>query len=163
MNQIILHLGSNEGDRMAMLKKALALIDQRIGKISVMSSVYETEAWGLKDQDDFLNQALIVKSSQSAIDVLKMCKSIEMELGGEKKIKWGPRSIDIDLLFYNDEVLDTELLKLPHPMVEKRNFVLIPLMEIAGDYIHPINGKTIDELYEESDDTCEVFIFEDNH
>jgi 2-amino-4-hydroxy-6-hydroxymethyldihydropteridine diphosphokinase len=161
VNNAYLHLGSNEGNRIEMLEKAIVLIEKKIGKVKMKSSLYETEAWGLKDQPDFINQAIQISTPESAHATLNFCKEIETQLGGVKKEKWGPRSIDIDLLFFNDEVIDKEHIKIPHPQIENRNFVLIPLMEIAGDFVHPILKKSIEEIFDECEDECEVVMFEE--
>lgn len=153
-------MGSNIGDRLTQLNRAFELISTEIGSIAKKSSVFETEAWGKLDQDNFLNQAALVHTSLSAEDTLLKCKDIEKQMGSFKTETWGPRTIDIDVLFYNESIIDKENIKIPHPMIEKRNFVLIPLMEIAGDMVHPVLEKTIEELYEESNDSCEVWIFD---
>ncbi len=160
MNKLVLHLGSNIGDRQAQLVDAMGRIEAGIGKITAKSSVYETEAWGKKDQDDFLNQALLVSTELDAESALAICKSIEKEMGSIKTETWGPRSIDIDVLFFNESIINKENIVIPHPMIEKRNFVLIPLMEILGDFIHPVLQKSIEELYEESNDPSEVWIYD---
>ena len=161
MNKIYLHLGSNVGDRKKILNEALTAIDRAIGNIKSKSSVYETEPWGLKDQENFLNLAVFVESKLSLDEVFNLTKSIEQDLGTGKEKKWGPRSLDIDILYYNDDIVNTDKLTIPHANLYQRNFVLIPLMEIAGDLIDPVEGKTIEELYDECHDECEVFIFED--
>ncbi|MBC7885440.1 MAG: 2-amino-4-hydroxy-6-hydroxymethyldihydropteridine diphosphokinase, partial [Saprospiraceae bacterium] len=160
MNIYYLHLGSNQGDRKSYLNKALELISTQIGNITKQSSVYETEPWGLKDQPLFLNMAVEVKSEKSPEAVLPFLKNIELSLGVEHKEKWGPRNIDIDILYCNHDVLDTVHLKIPHPHIYDRNFVLIPLMEIAGDYEDPVKKVTIDELYDLCKDESEVFMYE---
>lgn len=160
MNDLYLHLGSNEGDRFLFIQKALLLIEEKIGKISQKSSIYETAAWGIEDQADFLNVAVEVKTQLKPDTILKHCVEIEDKVGKKKEKKWGPREIDIDILLYNDLIIDQSNLKIPHPQLENRNFVLIPLMEIGGLIIHPVLNKTIEELYEENDDACEVWIYE---
>ena len=160
MSSYYLLAGTNQGDRTKNLKTALERISRHPVKIHEISSVYETEAWGKLDQDNFLNQAALVHTSLSAEDTLLKCKDIEKQMGSFKTETWGPRTIDIDVLFYNESIIDKENIKIPHPMIEKRNFVLIPLMEIAGDMVHPVLEKTIEELYEESNDSCEVWIFD---
>jgi 2-amino-4-hydroxy-6-hydroxymethyldihydropteridine diphosphokinase len=160
VNNVVLHLGSNIGDRLAQLNMAFELIAAQIGPVINQSSVFETEAWGKKDQDNFLNQAALVHTTLSAEETLLKCKDIEKQMGSVKTETWGPRNIDIDVLFYNESIIDKENIKIPHPMIEKRNFVLIPLMEIMGEMVHPVLGKTIEELYEESNDPCEVWIYD---
>ena len=161
MHKVYLHLGSNQGDRLQMLNDSLGQIGEKIGKIQLKSSVYETEPWGLKDQANFLNMAIEVKTKLTVEEVFNISKEIEQTLGSPKQVKWGPRSIDIDILYFDNEIIDTEKLKLPHPQLYNRNFVLIPMMEIAGDYIDPIKNVSIDELYDVCTDTCEVFLYEE--
>jgi 2-amino-4-hydroxy-6-hydroxymethyldihydropteridine diphosphokinase len=154
-----LHLGTNQGDRLANLGLAHKRIGELIGAITAVSSVYETEPWGLKDQDHFLNQAVSCTSSLSPDLVLAHAKSIEAEAGPSKIEHWGPRVLDIDVL-YADGIVSQGPPILPHPQIAKRNFVLIPMMEIAPDLIDPIYHKSIEELYDECEDPCEVFLYE---
>lgn len=157
---VYLHLGSNEGNRVDVLAESERLISVNIGSILSGSKMYETEAWGVKEQPDFLNKALEVVTNLSPHEVLKEIQSIESLLGRKEREKWGQRMIDIDILLYDEVIIDTDQLKIPHPLMEKRNFVLIPMLEIAGNAMHPIFKKTIEELYDECKDDCEVMIFE---
>lgn len=161
MHILYLHLGSNQGDRKQSLDNCLVQIAEKIGKITSKSSIYETEPWGLKDQPNFLNMAVEAKTHLTVIEVFNISKEIEKELGCPKHVKWGPRSIDIDILYFDHVIMDTEKLKLPHPQLYNRNFVLIPMMEIAGDYIDPIRNISIDEIYDVCSDQCEVFLYEE--
>ena len=156
-----LHLGSNQGDRKDLLHKALQLINENIGTITKKSSIYETEPWGIKEQEYFLNMAIELASSKSPEEVLSNIKSIEKTLVSDKIIKWGPRNIDIDILYCDDLILESNVLLIPHAHIHERNFVLIPLMEIAGDYTDPVQLITIDEMYDRCQDESEVFIFEE--
>jgi 2-amino-4-hydroxy-6-hydroxymethyldihydropteridine diphosphokinase len=160
VNTAFLHLGSNEGNRLEMIDKATAMIEGQIGKLLIKSSLYETEAWGMKDQPDFINQAVKIDTPHTSLETLQLCKKIEHELGSMKKEKWGQRSIDIDLLFWNESIISDENISLPHPQIENRNFVLIPLMEIAGEFIHPVLNKSIEEIFDECEDDCEVLLYE---
>lgn len=153
-------LGSNEGSRKQNLEQAIDQIGRNAGKITDMSSVYETEPWGLKEQDPFLNMAISIITSMTPQDLMACLKDIESAIGKPKQIKWGPRTIDIDILYYDDLILESESLKIPHPQISNRNFVLIPLLEIAGDHTDPVTGLTVDEMYDQCKDTGEVFIFE---
>lgn len=155
-----LHLGSNEGDREKSISDCIRLLEEKVGNILAKSSLYETEAWGVKEQPDFLNQALEIITSLAPREVLDEIKTIEHSLGREVKVKWGQRKIDIDILFYDDEIINTEHLNIPHPQLEKRNFVLVPMLEIAGDKMHPTLNKTIEELYDECRDDGEVMIYD---
>ena len=153
---LYLATGTNLGDRQANLQQANALILHNIGRINRQSSFYETEAWGKTDQPDFLNQVLEVHTELSPQKVLDQINQIETELGRVRQEKWEPRLIDIDILFYDDLVLQTDSLTIPHPSLQSRNFVLIPMLEIAGDWIHPTLNLTIEELYLQSKDLQEV-------
>ena len=160
MEKVILHLGSNVGDRELLLNQGLDLISENIGTILSSSAFYETEPWGVKDQQDFLNLAINVETTLNPLDLLTEAKAIEQIVGRTKKEHWGPRRLDIDIIFYGQKCFIEDHLIIPHKEVQNRNFVLIPVMEIAGDWIHPELNKTVEELYLNSSDTCEVWIFE---
>ncbi|MEM9991088.1 MAG: 2-amino-4-hydroxy-6-hydroxymethyldihydropteridine diphosphokinase [Bacteroidota bacterium] len=156
MMTVYLHTGSNIGDRAKNLAEASALIAERIGKIIALSKLYETEAWGVRDQEDFYNQALAVETTLSPIELLKCTKQIEQDMGRKKERKWYKRLIDVDILFYGAEVVVEADLKIPHREMANRNFVLIPMLEIAPELKHPLLDKTIEEIYWESEDPLEV-------
>jgi 2-amino-4-hydroxy-6-hydroxymethyldihydropteridine diphosphokinase len=153
-------LGSNQGDRIDMLNKATEQIQKVIGPVKAMSSVYETEPWGVENQENFLNQALIISCNKNAAEVWEMVKNIQNNLGKTQEIKWGPRNIDIDILYCDDLVLNTTELTIPHPRLYERNFVLVPLIEIAGDFTDPVHHVSIDELFDRCKDSKEVFLYE---
>lgn len=155
-HQLILATGTNLGDRAANLARANTLISEKIGQIVRQSAVYETQAWGIIEQPDFLNQALLINTDLSPQEVLQQVNEIEKELGRIRHEKWGARLIDIDIIFYDDWVVETTSLTIPHPFLQDRNFVLIPLLEIAGDWIHPILKLSIEELYLLCNDLQEV-------
>lgn len=155
---IYLGLGSNLGERQQYLAQARKMIAERVGEIAQASSVYATDAWGMEDQPGFLNQVVEVETELLPDQVLKAILQIERELGRERIIKWGERNIDIDIIFYEDRVLDTEKLTLPHPFLQERNFVLVPLAEIAPEFKHPVLQKTILDLLLLSDDKLAVKI-----
>lgn len=142
---IYLSLGSNLGDRAVNLQKASAYLAPKV-QIIIQSSIYETEPWGYSDQPSFLNQVLKASTSLEPPDLLAFLKDIELTMGRQETFRFGPRLIDLDILFYNDLVLDTPNLTIPHPRIPERAFVLIPLYEIAPDLIHPVKNKTIGEL-----------------
>lgn len=150
-------LGGNLGDREANLKKAIELLNDKIGKVIAISSLYETAAWGKTDQPAFLNQAVGVETNLSAIAVLDLALSIEQELGRVRKDKWGERLIDIDLILFGDQIIDIpDKLQVPHPHMQNRKFVMEPLTEIAPEVIHPVLGETILSICRNIDDPLEV-------
>jgi 2-amino-4-hydroxy-6-hydroxymethyldihydropteridine diphosphokinase len=143
---IFLLLGSNLGERLMILESARKHIAERVGNVSVQSSVYETEPWGVAEQPAFLNQVLKVETEHAPEEVLRIILDIEHELGRIRYERWGARVIDIDLLYYSDFVLNTARLTLPHPRLQDRRFTLVPLAEIAPDFIHPLLQKTSEAL-----------------
>jgi 2-amino-4-hydroxy-6-hydroxymethyldihydropteridine diphosphokinase len=143
---IFLLLGSNLGERLMILESARKHIAERVGFVSVQSSVYETEPWGVAEQPAFLNQVLKVETEHAPEEVLRIILDIEHELGRIRYERWGARVIDIDLLYYSDFVLNTARLTLPHPRLQDRRFTLVPLAEIAPDFIHPLLQKTSEVL-----------------
>lgn len=153
-------LGSNQGDRIDMLNKAIEQIQKNIGPVKALSSVYETEPWGVENQENFLNQALITTSGKSAPEVWEMVKNIQNDLGKTQEIKWGPRNIDIDILYCDDLILNSTELTIPHPRLYERNFVLVPLIEIAGDFTDPKHHLSIDEIFDRCKDSKEVYLYE---
>jgi 2-amino-4-hydroxy-6-hydroxymethyldihydropteridine diphosphokinase len=156
-NTVYLLLGSNLGDREGVLNKAIDLISKNIGKVISRSSIYETEPWGKADQPAFLNLALQVQTSLSAILVLEKALEIEKQLGRIRIERWGSRTIDIDVIFFNAEVIHIkDVLTIPHPEMQNRKFVLEPLFEIAGNVNHPVLNQTVKELYETLTDKATV-------
>ncbi len=151
-------LGSNLGDKMNQLARAKELIVLRIGDIKRESSLYETQPWGHEDQPWFINQVFCISSPLQPAELLYTIKNIEKETGRLPGEKWHERHIDIDILLAGTNVIDENDLVIPHPLLELRNFVLIPLMEIACNTVHPVLNKTIEELYLECRDTGEVYI-----
>ena len=146
MNTVYLLLGSNMGDSEQMLTVATNMIEKNIGKLTTSSSIYRTAAWGNEDQPDFLNQIIIVSSSLSSLNILKEIFVIEKEMGRVRTTKNAARVIDIDMLFFNDEIIQTETLTVPHPQIQNRRFVLVPLAEISPDFQHPLLKKSSLEL-----------------
>lgn len=154
-----MHLGSNMGNRESYLNMAIKKIKIHVGMVLIQSSVYESTAWGKEDQADFLNLALSVQTSLSPQELLHKVKGIEEDIGRFKTVHWGPREVDIDIIFYEDDCVDEPGLIIPHSELPNRNFVLIPLMEIASDKVDPSSGMTIEELYMASEDVGEVWFY----
>ncbi|MBN1893343.1 2-amino-4-hydroxy-6-hydroxymethyldihydropteridine diphosphokinase [bacterium] len=145
--RVLLCLGSNRGDRLRLLKKAGDFIRDLPGmKILARSSVYETQARGMEDQRDFLNQVLEVETNMAPPDLLAACKKIESLLGRKTGARWGPRTMDIDILTCGDEVINRKDLVIPHPRLAERRFVLVPLTEIAPGLRVPVWDQTAAEL-----------------
>ena len=152
MRKIYLSIGSNKGNRYSFIKEALRLIRKDIGKVILMSKIYETKSWGFHS-DDFLNICIMIKSELLPAELLNKLKNIEDRIGRiRNSTKILAREIDIDILFYSDKIVDDEDLIIPHPRLHLRNFVLYPLNDIASDFIHPILLKPINKLLEECED-----------
>lgn len=143
MFSVFLLLGSNLGHRQLLLQEAVAGIGHNVGTIVKQSSVYETQAWGKTNQPDYLNQVVIVKTNLTPREVLKSILQIELNMGRERKEKWGERIIDIDILFYEDMILTETDLIIPHPELQNRRFTLAPLAQIAPDWVHPVLNKSM--------------------
>ena len=142
MNGIYLLLGSNLADRLSNLRTAANLLQQEGVKILNESSVYETEPWGTSNQPWFLNVVLQVETLLSENELLGVCLKVEQEMGRVRDKKWGARLIDIDILYFNDSILKTENLAIPHPGIEERRFTLMPLCEIAPEETHPVLNQS---------------------
>ena len=140
--RVYLGLGSNLGDRGFYLQKAISSLPRPMITIEAISRIYETEPWGVEGQPLYWNQVLEIETALEPLKLLHICQEIEQQLGRERKVHWGSRTIDIDLLIYDNIVIKTEELTLPHPFLEERAFVLIPLREIAPNLILP-SGRPI--------------------
>lgn len=142
MNKVYLGLGTNMGDRVEHLKRACELLDDNKDiRVSKKSKIYETKAWGYTEQADFLNMCLELETNLSPDELHKVCQYVEEALHRKRIIRWGPRTIDVDILFFNDIILDDENLTIPHPRIQDRAFVLIPLLDLNDELT--IKGKTI--------------------
>lgn len=147
---LYLSIGSNLGDKRNFLLQAIALIRERVGRVVCMSRFYETEPWGYTSTNTYLNAALEVETSLSALEVLAITQDIERELGRQRKSmnrEYFDRPIDIDLLLMDDIVVETDVLTLPHPLMHERLFVMEPMVEIAPTMMHPVLQKTICEIF----------------
>lgn len=164
MNKVYLLLGGNVGARNLALHSAERYIENKLGNIILQSSVYETEAWGKHDQAPFLNKVILVETEMKPQKVLETALQIEKLMGRNREgQKWHERIIDVDILFYNDEVINEKDLTIPHPYLQERRFTLVPLNEIATDYIHPALKKSINALLSECTDPLEVKIIASKH
>ncbi len=151
--KVILLLGSNRGDRQAILERAVALLRQRAGEVTGLSSYYETEPWGFEDPVPFLNRAVILSTVLGPEALLAVTRGIEQEMGRTRgRAGYEGRTLDIDILFFGDRILDTPVLQVPHPRMAQRRFVLAPLAEIAGTLKHPVTGLTAGEMLERCED-----------
>ena len=148
-------LGSNMGDKLATCRKALDLLS-RTGRVIRISSFYCTEPIGYPDQEDFINGAVELETGLSPLALLAACHVIEDKLGRNRLLHWGPRTIDLDILLYGEQVVNSSELTIPHPLMTKRRFVLVPLSEIAPKAIHPVLRKSVAQLLNELSDKHRV-------
>lgn len=156
MNEVFLLLGSNLGDRFCFLRDAIVSIEKNIAPIVKASSIYETEAWGKTDEPNYLNQVVMIKTDLPAATILQKILEVERSLGRERKERWGSRTIDIDILFYGDQIITEENLTVPHPRLHLRRFTLEPLVEIDPDIFHPVLKQKVVELKNKLDDNLIV-------
>lgn len=162
MKKVALSLGSNVGDKYKHIIDAIKMLKESLGSDEItVASYYLAEPYGVKDQEWFLNTALIGKTDLSPQELLVIVKEIENKIGRIQRRHWGEREIDIDIIFYQDETVFDEQLTIPHPETEKRRFVLLPLAEIALEFTHPVYKKTVSELLQECEDTSIVNLYSD--
>ncbi|MCK4846554.1 MAG: 2-amino-4-hydroxy-6-hydroxymethyldihydropteridine diphosphokinase [Deltaproteobacteria bacterium] len=148
MKRVFIAVGSNIGDGLKNCRQAVDRV-RRLTKVSAVSSYYKTKPWGgdsIEAQADFINGVIEIETELTAEELLKALKAIEVDMGRVKAAHWGPRVIDLDIIFYGNEIIDEDDLKVPHPYMHERGFVLVPLMDIAPEMIHPKNGKSVREL-----------------
>jgi len=153
---VFLLLGSNLGDRQAYLQLAVNYIEKEVAPITKKSSIFETQAWGKTDNPDYLNQVVVLETNLPSRTILEKILAIEIVVGRKREEKWGPRVIDIDILFYGCEIINEEGLVIPHPELHKRRFTIEPLAEIAPEFVHPVLNKTIFEIKSELNDKMHV-------
>ena len=161
MNNVYVQLGGNLGDRKGFLEKACELISEHIGTVVKKSMIYESTPWGVDNQGYFLNQVLLIKTRFNPFKLLEKILEIEKIMGRIRLEKWGERIIDIDVLFYNDIIIEAETLCIPHSHISKRRFVLKPMNDIASKYLHPKLNLTISELLEKCLDEEKVEVYEE--
>ncbi len=160
MEKVFLGLGSNIGNRAGYIKKAVKGISLIKGiNVIAKSSLYETEPWGLKNQRKFLNCVIVCLSKLDSDDLFRNLRKLERRLGRKRSVKWGPREIDIDILFFGVRIIKTIDYTIPHPMIAERNFVLVPLIELSPLFIHPVLKINLENLLKKSNDPCKVEIY----
>jgi 2-amino-4-hydroxy-6-hydroxymethyldihydropteridine diphosphokinase len=160
INTTYLLLGANLGERLKTIQAAVVEIERLIGKIVAQSAVYETAAWGVTAQPAFLNQVVEIDTPLHPIDVLYYVLKIEKSLGRERREHWGARTIDIDVLYYADVIMKMSDLIIPHPRLHERRFTLVPLAEIAPQYVHPVFKKTNEQLLMACEDDLQVSLYQ---
>lgn len=156
---VCLLMGSNLGDRLSHMENAMRRLSDVVGEVQCHSATYETAAWGKTDQPVFLNRAVMIKTRLTPAQVLLSILKIEKEMGRLREVKWGERTIDIDILLYENHVVNEPDLVIPHPEMHKRRFALVPMHEITPDALHPTFGKTIAMLLAECPDNLAVTPF----
>jgi len=159
----VIGLGSNLGEKARHINQAMEGIS-RLGKIESLSAMYKTQPWGNEAQDFFLNAVVMIQAKIDPWDLLQQLIQIELKTGKEKKEHWGPRKIDLDILYYGQKIIFEKSLIIPHPFLHLRNFVLIPMQEVAAGFLHPIYRKTTNELLKQCPDKSKVELYHaDDH
>lgn len=159
MEGIYLLLGTNLGNRTENLLLAQELIGDQIGVIQAISPIYQTAAWGLENQPDFLNQVIKIDTPLQPEELLQRLLQLETQMGRVRRIKWGERLIDLDILYYHNQTIHTQTLQVPHPGIPNRRFTLIPLVDICPEATHPVLGLKQRQLLEQCQDPLPVSIF----
>jgi 2-amino-4-hydroxy-6-hydroxymethyldihydropteridine diphosphokinase len=158
--EVVLSLGGNKGDREKLLFRAIEMLNDHFQLLKV-SRIYETTAWGGVAKGDFLNQLALISTNLEPEEVLEIIQEIEQSLGRIREEPWGDRTMDIDILYFGEKVISSERLKIPHPFIAERKFVLVPLAEMLPDKIHPMNGKNSLVMVKECKDQSEVKVIKD--
>ena len=157
MEKVYLCLGGNIGDTRNYLQNAVAMIGRRIGRVVSQSAVYQSEPWGFNAEQMFLNQVVVAETELEPHAVLELCLQIEAELGRTRSGNgYEPRTIDIDIVFFGQQIVSQPDLQVPHPLMHRRNFVLRPLCDVAADFVHPVFGLTVKQLAAICDDKAVV-------
>ena len=146
MNKLYLLLGSNMGNSKKLLSKAKLQIEKQIGSVKRQSSLYATAAWGNTKQPDFLNQVIIIETALTTVQTMQTILNIEKKMGRLRTVKNAPRIIDIDILFFNKEIINQQGLIIPHPQIQNRRFVLVPLNQLSPNLRHPVLKKSVHQL-----------------
>ena len=162
LESVFVLLGSNLGDRELLVNQASKMIGERCGKIVAKSRLYESEPWGFKSEHWFLNQVVKVETAFSPDALMEVLLEIEKELGRDRSVPhegYVSRPMDLDILYFGNEIIDTQMVKAPHPRLHERRFTLLPLCDIAPDYVHPVMKKTNLQLLDECQDAGKVNIY----
>lgn len=159
-NTVFFLIGGNLGDRLCLIEQAEILIEKKIGHILKKSSIFESSPWGFSADTNFLNTVLIVETEQTPLEVLNNAQNIENDLGRERKTRgYSSRTMDIDILFFNDLIKKSKYLIIPHPKLHERRFTLLPLQEIAPHKIHPVFGISIERVAQNCTDQTTTTLF----
>ncbi len=159
MHNVFLGTGGNIGNKHKNFDEVVKIINKELGEIIRSSSVYETPPWGFESENPFWNQVLLIKTEYSPTELLDQIEKIENRFGRiREKGKYSSRKMDIDILFFDEEIINTETLTIPHPLLQKRLFVLVPLAEIAPDFVHPVLKKTSVEMLNNCEDKSEIIM-----
>lgn len=153
---VFLGLGTNLGDRRANLSDAVGLLSQTVGEIASKSDIYQTAAWGITDQPDFYNQVIKVHTHLFPLQLMASILDIEQQMGRQRIVKWGERLIDIDILFFENIIISTPNLIIPHPFIFQRRFVLEPLLDVQRNFVHPVYKRTVEELIQTTSDDSTI-------
>jgi len=153
-----LSLGGNLGNTIEIFQNSIDFLTKKVGKITQLSSLYQTAAWGPIPQNDFINQVIEVETYLSAQELMDALLEIELQMGRIRNERWGPRTLDLDIIFFDDQIISTENLEIPHPRMTERKFVLVPMTEINPSFVHPKIQKTMEQLLLECEDECECRI-----
>jgi 2-amino-4-hydroxy-6-hydroxymethyldihydropteridine diphosphokinase len=159
MEKVVLIVGGNLGNRLALIEEANFLLSQIFGNPQAFSSIYETEAWGGLSSFNYLNQVLVYETNEKPQFILNSIMNIEQKMGRQRKVKWGDRNMDIDILYYGSKLINKEDLTIPHPFIQDRRFVLVPLNDVLPDFVHPILFKSHSELLDLCKDQSQVSVY----